>query len=724
MFYTSELFYDAYSIEQGEEKTVTYRNGFTVYEEGLFNGIYSSLGWNGSGYVPQVISYPSVPRLNTNAFAESCAFNLVIDGQKLHSHWNWVSFEKELQEKGMLVTVKLQHKIRPVIVSIKTFLDGTSVITRWLEITNTGSYPAAVSEMSVMSGGLENTPRNKELLREGSVNYRVGYMDDPHWGYEGAFAWHNIDKDGHYFGGRHLRERYRHPMFILENNATGQCFIGQLAYSGGYRFDFDVNDNPWECWLAFKASIDQFAPIRVIDAGETIQTPAMHIGMMFGGLDVCVNEMNRHIRRSVIKYPVGNCKIAPQEGGIGPEMIMSQEAVIAQIDSAADRGSEIFFIDAAWYGPEGCEDKWLYLNGDWFPDVCRYQMGIDGIRGYCHKKGLKFGLWMEPERLGRDSKTFSEIGEKIGTRGYDEKLRGGINGGGCIVDVSKPEGAKWIEETLVKFIEFYKLDFFRLDFNVGNEATRSFNVNGDYLENADFRYYENWYAIFERLRERYPKIIFEGCASGGGRTDLGMVSRLSHTWVTDWQLAPRSFAIINGMSMCLPPEMIDRLIGGQSAHTFAEMDFQSRLLLFGRMTVGQMNTNAICKENPIHIERISRVIEIFNRIVRPMHECGSKIYHHTPDLGSLDPKGMIGVLELTSASGDTAILGAFQLCDPIVKEQKIKFKGIDISKNYKVTFDNSNRSTILSGYTLATEGVVINLPTALVSELIIADAVD
>ena len=59
-----------------------------------------------------------------------------------------------------------------------------------------------------------------------------------------------------------------------------------------------------------------------------------------------------------------------------------------------------------------------------------------------------------------------------------------------------------------------------------------------------------------------------------------MIRRFSHTWVTDWQLVPRSFTVTNGMTMDLPPEYVDRLIAGQNGHLSGDLDFQLRLLLF------------------------------------------------------------------------------------------------------------------------------------------------
>ena len=106
-----------------------------------------------------------------------------------------------------------------------------------------------------------------------------------------------------------------------------------------------------------------------------------------------------------------------------------------------------------------------------------------------------------------------------------------------------------------------------------------------FVESSYWRYYEALYAVYERLRARYPDVIFENCAGGGGRSDLGLVSLFSHTWVTDWQIAPRAFSITNGMTMALPPEHVDRLIAGQNGHITGRRGLSARLLLFVRPTL-------------------------------------------------------------------------------------------------------------------------------------------
>lgn len=224
------------------------------------------------------------------------------------------------------------------------------------------------------------------------------------------------------------------------------------------------------------------------------------------------------------------------------------------------------------------------------------------------------------------------------------------------------------------------------------------------------------------MRAKYPQVIFENCASGGGRTDLGMMKRSSHTWVTDWQHAPRSFAIINGMSMCLPPEYIDRLLGAQSGHLEGDFRFQSRLLLFGRPTI---NASTVCgyDENPIQSEMLDHVLDIYRKVVRPMIK-SCIVYHHTPELEYIEPKG-VGILELSAKDKTTAIAGIFNLSASNGKTETVFcFKGLDISKNYLLTMDNSGKTACVSGYSLMNEGVKIRLGGALDSELLLARVIE
>ena len=264
-----------------------------------------------------------------------------------------------------------------------------------------------------------------------------------------------------------------------------------------------------------------------------------------------------------------------------------------------------------------------------------------------------------------------------------------------------------------------QLDFFRLDYNT--HPGRGIKVVRDgFVENGYWRYYDTLYGIYDRLRTRFPAVIFENCAGGGGRTDIGMVRRFGHTDITDWQIAPRSFSITNGMTMALPPEYVDRLLGGQDGQSAAEFDFQARLLLFLQPKFGFLYPPG-AQPNPLFMRRLKHWVDLYKNFVRPFIDT-SLVYHHTPEVVGLNPHGW-GVLELASEDRARSICGLFQLSAPIHPEYDLRLRGLDVSRRYRVTFDNSGQISTADGFALMEQGITVRLEGALTSELLVLEAI-
>ncbi len=697
---------DVVLTTDGSTQTATYRTGLAVYEESLIKGRFVGRGWNGSGYIPYYDG-----RIDPAAHPAPQAFWLEIDGQLLASEWEWGGFDKSGTPSSRLQTIiTLKHSIRPVTLKVCTKLDGTAILTRWIEITNTGTSPAALSTCATWSGVMQAVNRWRSHLGESGLPlYSVGYFENPHWGNEGDFQWHDLPAVGYRVEGRYRRDRHRHPWFVLRNNATGEHFIGQLAWSGGYLFDFDLSADTSDpvARLAFRAGPDAPAPQRVIAPGETVRCPEMHLGMVFGDLDSAIQTMHDHLRGSVF-LPQPRGRGGWVESGIGPEVEITADQVNHAIDTAADVGAEVFFVDASWYAPPG--GNWWKTVGDWTVNRQRFPDGVKPFRDRAHSKGMLWGLWMDAERIGPESEPAKQHPDWI-TRGYDDREIGGM------LDLTNPQAAQWMEAAIAGVIEANELDFFRLDYNThGVGRIRS----GEFIESHFWRYYEAQYGIYERLRARFPDLILESCAGGGGRTDIGMVRRFSHTWVTDWQIAPRSFSITNGMTMALPPEYVDRLIGGQSGYITADFDFQSRLLLFVRPTIG-FSKPLGADWNPHMLARMKHWVDIYKRFVRPFMNTG-RIYHHTPCVGGPDPQGW-GVLELASRDRTKAVCGIFQLCAPREPEYRLRMRGLDVARKYRVTFDNDGSTCEMDGVVLTKQGITLRLEGALTSELLLVEPV-
>ena len=277
---------------------------------------------------------------------------------------------------------------------------------------------------------------------------------------------------------------------------------------------------------------------------------------------------------------------------------------------------------------------------------------------------------------------------------------------------------QWIEDQISALIVDNEVDFFRLDYNVLYVGA-GFVSQDDHRagETHFWRYYDNFYALFDRLRVRFPDVIFENCAGGGSRTDLGIVQRFDHTWVTDWQLPPRSFEISNGMTMALPPEYIDRLIGvGLNSLVRGSLDFGLHNALFGRPTIAHLHPIG-SRRSAEQVRRLKSFIDVYKDVVRPK-QSSVRVYHHTPT-ASEQHKGGWGVLEQAAADHSVSIIGAFRLNNNGSGHIVIHPRGIDAGSTYSVRLESTGECTTVSGFTLQSMGIRVERPAALTSELLI-----
>ena len=471
----------------GDQKFICYRTGMTVYEETFKHGRFMSAGWNTAGYMLNVLD--DMPtRIDNNKFREPQAFDLEADGVSLSWDWEFISFE-QFEEKAEKTEAPLTHAIVTLKSSVKdltakvhTVLDGTPIFTRWIEVTNDSGNPMNINCAAPMCGGIETVRDWKDYMKgaaKSSKIYSLGYMDGSINCHEGYFKWHDLPAAEYAFDGKYKSGRHRHPMFILRNNLLGTVMFAQMGWAGGYKFSFN-NDHieGYHASISFKMELESQKPIIVLSPGETFEMPKVHIGMINGDLDDAVNSMHKHIRKSVFTAPDVLGRIGWVEGGMGPERIMDIKATKHFIDTIAAVGGETMIIDAGWFCPLGTAVReWWGRSGDWKPDAERYPNGIEEVRDYAHSKGLMFGLWMDLERLGPQSEMYKKHPEWISKQYKHE-------GGNTQINMADPEAAAWVESELVRVIEEYKCDLFRLDYNLGTDEVLNKYNNGHGTENA------------------------------------------------------------------------------------------------------------------------------------------------------------------------------------------------------------------------------------------------
>ncbi|MEI6914452.1 MAG: glycoside hydrolase family 36 protein [Armatimonadota bacterium] len=689
------------SAAANERPTARYVSGTMVCEEALENGRLIGVYWSATGQVQRENVTARLPGLDSLAMPLN-VFEMDIDGQSLHNRWDWVgAYERKSAKAGTVeAVVELKHQVRPVRLKVVTRLDGSSVLVRWLEITNTGTVPSALSRVSPWSGRLWNTDPNWRSPSLPTASYSLGYQPGDKPSLEGDFTWIKLPQEC--FSIERTQGRtFGPPYFILKNEWSSETCFMALEWSGNFRAEF-VN-RPNES-LFFRLGPLGPAPLRLIEPGETICSPAVHLGMMHCGTDAAIGNWHDHIRRSVLPPRPEGKEMYTVAGRVVEE---PGEWILREVDIAAEMGVEAFMVDAGWYG-EKFSTWWSqrgdWVEGNWLPG------GMAGIREYVHKKGLLFGLWIEAEAISPASKLYKDHPDWVLTTDDKREIPLALN-------LAKPEVAKFVEDSVVGIIRDFKLDFFKLDYNM-SVLEGGQNLRDGYAEHEWWRHMDVLHSIFDKVRYEYPSVALENCSSGGGRNDLSMLSRFHYACESDFSTFPESIRAINTLTLFLPPEAICYYHNhSHFAHQTADLDTHLRVTLFATpIFCGFGGQDA--DRSTAYFARTRKYIEMAKGFCREVMSNRARVYHHTPYIGVKSPADWC-VLEYGLDDHKKGYVGVFKINPSGPDEYVLHPSGVDRSLNYEVTFDNTGEKVQVSGLELANSGLRIRLESGLTSELIL-----
>lgn len=714
-------------IRTGLIPGIRFSSGLTVCDEELRNGRWVSRYWDSSGQVIADIQIDA-ERSQMDLLPVD-AFKLEMEGQDLSGTWKWIGANKSEVHNpdGLLVTVELESSVRPIRVKLQTLLSGGPVMVRWLEVQNNGPRPTAISNISPWSGQLWHTPNYAEKLPPESANvYDVGYAQYDKWGYEGAWRFDPVVNETKIISGERGKSGWGHPTFFARNNATGEWFVASLAWSANWKIrvtskverspvdrsdsiDRPVND----ARLFFEMGPSSVDPVlRVLAHGEIVKTPETHILCMKSDLDHVTQALMTHVRRDVLPRPPSEHVFdveANHRGYIVDHE--TEEGIDREIDMAADMGAETFYIDAGWYGPE--PNRWYDNTGDWYAGNW-LSNDVLPIREYARKKGMGFGLWVEIEAAGAASKLRQEHPDWMLTR------NGQPFANGRHLDVGNPVVAKWMESEIARIIKKYDLDVFRIDYNMSVEEDGNHVIDG-FVENSGWRHVENLYAMFDHLRQQFPKVIFQNCAGGGGRLDLGILHRFDNTELSDWMREPRGVKILNGMTWVLPPEILLRTFGTEVPDLAGDGDIDSQMRQVQMsLPIFRGIAPSLTEFNPLLRDKIRAGVNLYKSALRPILR-DSVVFHHTPQTPYFSESPWV-VLEYASVDKKRSVATLFRTSNHEDPVYLYRPRGLDASLTYKVTFENRAETIEISGIQLVMQGIPVRLETSGTSEMLLFES--
>ena len=345
---------------------------------------------------------------------------------------------------------------------------------------------------------------------------------------------------------------------------SGECYGFNLLYSGSFAITAEINENKI---LRVQGGVNDYGFRWKLPGGECFVTPQCAIGYSsegIGGLSRIYHDFFR------------TCVIDPKRVFQSRPIVVNNweatyfdfdnERLFKIIDEAAELGIDTFVLDDGWFGKRDDDRSGL---GDWFVNEKKLSGGLKPVIDRCKKNGLKFGLWFEPEMVSEDSDLFRVHPDwAIGIDGVSfSRWRNQL-----VLDFTRKEVVDYIYDRISGILNAYDISYVKWDKN--REITENFSRGLPADRQGEFahRYTLGFYDLAERLTENFPEVLFEGCASGGGRFDGGALYYFPQIWTSDDTDALERAEIQWGTSMCYP-------LSAMSCHVSACPNHQT-----GRMT--------------------------------------------------------------------------------------------------------------------------------------------
>lgn len=352
------------------------------------------------------------------------------------------------------------------------------------------------------------------------------------------------------------------PFLALARENTdefqGQVYGFSLVYSGNFLAQTEV-DNYDTARVLMGIHPNGFR--WTLGKGESFQTPEMVMVYSEAGLNGMSQTFHKLYRTRLAR--------GTWRDKVRPILINSWEAfyfdfdapkLLGLADAAADLGMELFVLDDGWFGKR--DDSTSSL-GDWYPNEEKLKGTLKELAEKINAKGLKFGLWIEPEMTNKDSDLYRAHPDWLlaeqGKRICHSRTQ-------YVLDFSKKEVRDYIGDMLENLLAEVPVSYIKWDMNRTFSEVFSNGNDREYQGKVCHKYILGVYELYERLTSRFPHVLFESCASGGARFDPGMLYYAPQGWTSDDTDAIERLKIQYGTSMVYPVSCMGSHVSASPNH--------------------------------------------------------------------------------------------------------------------------------------------------------------
>lgn len=329
------------------------------------------------------------------------------------------------------------------------------------------------------------------------------------------------------------------------NENYGEVYAFSILYSGAFKCNAQVGKT---CVTRLNMGLSYDTFRFEVPTGKSFDFPESITAYSYDGFGSISRQLHDLIRNNIVhdNNPQAFRTILLNSWE-GCYMDFDTEKVIALMDRAKSLGAGLFVLDDGWFGVRNSDNCSL---GDWKVNAEKIDMkrAVD----HCHEIGLKFGLWFEPE-MGSLNSDLLRAHPEYAAVDYNTDFW--LSRHQVALNLADENTVQAIYNQVSDILSTYRIDYVKWDHNRQLEDCYAQNLDREHQGEFYHRNTLGFYRLAKMLTEKFENVHFQGCASGGGRFDLGALFYFPEIWTSDENDPIQRLFIQYGSWFCYPPSV-------------------------------------------------------------------------------------------------------------------------------------------------------------------------
>lgn len=543
-----------------------------------------------------------------------------------------------------------------------TVFFDVDVITRSVQIKNSGTKTVYLEKVYSASIDIEDQGFQMLSLHGSWARERTIQVNPIGYGRQNVASF------------RGTSSHQEHPFFALVSNGKNQDFGDVYAmnflYSGNFKGQVEKDQFDM---IRMSMGIHPDGFVWKLIPEEVFVAPEVVLVYSDEGLGKMTRTYHDFYRMHLIR---GSYKDKKR-----PILINNWEATYFDFDGeklleiaseAKQLGIELFVLDDGWFGNRNSDDSSL---GDWVVNERKLGCSLKELVTKVKQLGMKFGLWVEPEMISPNSDLFRAHPEwaiQIPNREITQSRAQ------YVLDLSRKDVIDYLYKVLFQLIQENQIDYIKWDMNRQLTTIGSYWLEKERQGELYHRYLLGVYELQEKLTKDFPHLLLENCSGGGARFDGGMLYYSPQIWCSDDTDAIERLIIQEGTSLIYPLSTIGSHVSICPNHTVGRntpLETRGHVALFG--TFGyELDITQLTKNEKEVVKQQITDYHRYNEIIQ-----SGDFYR----LASYSDNKLYDSFMVVSKDKTKALMCYVQvLARPNVRSRKLKLKGLDPEKRYRI----------------------------------------